>query len=132
MAEFIETEAIDVNSASFAESDSGEYVATVTDEEFIDDNSEQSEQSEYFANVTRNYNDVVKQNMVNIENCTDLEARHYFDSDEEEPIWHDFSNFEAKVKLFKKSLISPHGLENPDSFFFIQFSMQFVISLQKK
>ena len=119
MAEFIETEALDVDLGSHvAESDNGEYVSTVSDEEFIDDNSEQSNQSEYFANVTRNYSDVVEQHMRDIENCTDLEARHYFDSDEAETTWHDFSNFEGKVKLFKKSLNLPHGIENPDSFFY--------------
>ena len=128
MAEFLETEAIDIDSTSGNEND-GEYLTTVSDEEFIDD-SEQSECS-YFTNVTKNYNDVIKENMAIIENCTDLEARHYFDSDEEEQTWNEFSRFEAKVKLFKETLICPHGLENRDSFF-IRFFMQFVISLQKK
>ena len=30
----------------------------------------------------------------------------------------EFDNFEARVKLFRDSLIAPHGLENPDSFFY--------------
>ena len=30
----------------------------------------------------------------------------------------EFPKFEAKVKLFRESLINPHGLENPDSFFY--------------
>ena len=117
MAEFLETEAIDVDSTGSNGEIDGECVATVSDEEFIDDNCEQSE-CLYLTNVTRNYNDVIEENMAIIENSTDLEARHYFDSDEEEQTWHDFSNFEAKVKLFKESLICPHGLENPDSFFY--------------
>ena len=112
MAEFIEREAVDVDSGNGEVE--GEFVATVSDEEFIDD----SEESDCLTNVTRNYNDVIHENMLEIENSSDLEARHYFDSDEEEPTWLDFSNYKAKVKLFKESLISPHGIENPDSFFY--------------
>ena len=111
MAEFIEREAVDVDSGNGEVE--GEFVATVSDEEFIDD----SEESDCLTNVTRNYNDVIHENMLEIENSSDLEARHYFDSDEEEPTWHDFSNYKAKVKLFNESLISPHGIENPNSFF---------------
>ena len=79
MAEFLETEALDVDLTTLETE--GEYIATVSDEEFIDDadNKEQSEYP-YFTNVTRSYSD----EMPNIENINDLEARHYFDSDEEE------------------------------------------------
>ena len=53
--------------------------------------------------------------MQDSKNVDDLEARNYFDSDDDEE---DEINdlFEAKVKLFKESLINPQGLENPDSF----------------
>ena len=114
MAEFLQTEAIDIDSINRQSEDEGEDVVTVSDSEFIDD-SEQPQQSEYpyFTNVTRTYNDA----MPDIENLEDLEARHYFDSDEEEEL-HDFLNFEAKAELFRDSLICPHGLENPDSFFY--------------
>ena len=100
MSDFIDSEALDVDSGNQSEVVEGEFVATVSDEEFIDD-SEQPEQSECLVNVTRNYNDVIQENMLEIENSSDLEARHYFDSDEEEPIWHEFTNYKAKVKLFK-------------------------------
>ena len=56
--------------------------------------------------------------MRDVENVDDLEARHYFDRDEEEEELNEFPNFEAKVKLFRESFINPHGLENPDSFFY--------------
>ena len=113
MADFIETEALDVDSGNSEVE--GEFAATVSDEEFIDDNDENYN----LTNVTRNYNDVIDQRTAFIENnMSYFDARHYFDSDEEEPSWHDFSNFKAKVKLFKESLISPHGIENPDSFFY--------------
>ena len=114
MAEFLETEAIDVDLIGRQSEGEGENIATVSDDEFIDD-SEQQQQSEYpyFTNVTRTYDDAMR----DVENFDDLEARHYFDSDEEEEL-NEFPNFEAKVKLFRESLISPHGLENPDSFFY--------------
>ena len=116
MAEFLETEAIDIDITNTEIE--GECVATVSDQEFIDDDNDDNEQCEYpypyFANVNKSYNDVTLQD---IENLDDIDACHYFDSDEEEDL-HYFSNFEAKVKLFKKSLICPHGLENPDSFFY--------------
>ena len=44
--------------------------------------------------------------MRDFENVDDLEARNYFDSDEEEEEINEFSNFEAKIKLFKDSLES--------------------------
>ena len=115
MAEFVETEAIDVDSTSVE--NEGEYEETVSDREFIDDDEIQQFEypNPYFTNVTKTYNEVM--NLDNLDDLDDLEARHYFDSDEEED-WHMFPNFEAKIKLFKETLICPHGLENPDSFFY--------------
>ena len=117
MAEFVETEAVDVDfiTSSRQSEDEGEDVPTVSDSEFIDD-SEQPQQSEYpyFSNVTRTYSDT----MLDTENLEDLDARHYFDSDDDEEELHEFSNFEAKARMFCESLICPHGLENPDSFFY--------------
>ena len=108
MADFIETEALDVDSGN-GELE-GEDVATVSDEEFIDDSSLNDDENYNLINVTRNYNDVIDERTAFIEaNLSHFEARHYFDSDEEEPSWLDFSNFKTKVNLFKKSLICPHG-----------------------
>ena len=115
MAEFLETEAIEVDAINNDDDNNseGKIVATVSDDEFIDDSEQQQSEYPYFTNVTRTYDDAMR----DVENIDDLEARHYFDSDEEEEL-NEFSNFEAKVKLFRESLISPHGLENPDSFFY--------------
>ena len=116
MAEFIDGEAMDVDSVNDdndGNSEKGEDVATVSDNEFIDD-SEQQEQDEsgysYFTNVTRSYDDV----MQDVEN---LEARHYYSSDDDEDKLHEFSNFKARVKAFCESLINPFGL-NADSFLY--------------
>ena len=114
MAEFIELEAVDVDSRQIQ--DEGEDGPSVSDNEFIDD-SEQPQQSDYsyFTNVTRILN---KTTMSDIENLEDIDARHYFDSDDDEDELHNFLNFKAKARLFCESLICPHGLENPDSFFY--------------
>ena len=115
MAEFLETEAIDVDDNDTNNTNDNNNIPTVSDDEFIDD-TEQPENNDfypYFTNVTKSYDDAMRDS----ENIDDLEARHYFDSDEEEEL-NEFPNFEAKVKLFRESLINPHGLENPDSFFY--------------
>ena len=121
MAEFLETEAIDIDATDDSNSE-GKNIPTVSDEEFTDDSEQPKNLYPYFTNVTRSYDDAMR----DCENVDDLEARHYFDSDEEEEL-NEFPNFAAKVKLFQESLISPYGLENLDSFF-IQFCMQFVLS----
>ena len=123
MAEFLETEAIYVDAIDDDNNSEGKNIATVSDDEFIDDTEQPENFYPYFTNVTRTYDDAMRDSY----NVDDLEARHYFDSDEEEKELNEFPNFEAKVKLFRESLINPHGLENPDSFF-ILFCMQFVIS----
>ena len=123
MAEFLLTEAINVDSVNADNNEGNINTATVSDEEFIDDQpqNESSDFYPYFTNVTRSYDDAMR----DFENIDDLEARNYFDSDEEEI--NEFANFESKVSLFKQSLINPQGLENPDSFF-ILFCMRFAIS----
>ena len=121
MAQFIDSEAMDVDCNTQCDDEKGEEeVPSVSDDEFIDD-SEQIvvDQSEYpyFANVTRSYNDTLTR-VEDLESLEDLDARHYFDSDNDEDDLHEFSKFEAKARVFRESLICPHGLENPDSFFY--------------
>ena len=115
MAEFLLTEAIDVDSVNGDNNEGNINTATVSDEEFIDDQpqNESSDFHPYFTNVSRSYDDVMQDF-----NFDALEARNYFDSDEEEEEINEFANFESKVSLFKQSLINPQGLENPDSFFY--------------
>ena len=119
MAEFIENEAMDVDCIGGNSDDDGEdgkIDKTVSDEEFIDDSEQQNVEYPYFANVSRSYNDTLLTSE-NFENLEDVDARHYFDSDNDEDDLHYFSNFETKAKAFRESLICPHGLENPNSFF---------------
>ena len=113
MADFLISEAVDVDNTNDKDENT-EDIATVSDDEFIDDSEQPESGYHYFTNVTKSYDEAMQDAMQDIDN---LEARHYFDSDEEEEL-NEFANFEAKVKLFRESLIAPHGLENPDSFFY--------------
>ena len=116
MAEFLITEAADVDSVNDDNNEGKINTAMVSDEEFIDDEpqNESGNFYPYFTNVSRSYDDAMR----DFENLDSLEARNYFDSDEEEEEIDEFANFESKVTLFKQSLINPQGLENPDSFFY--------------
>ena len=116
MAEILITEAVDVDSVNDDNNEGNINTATVSDEEFIDDQpqNESGNFYPYFTNVSRSYDDAMR----DFGNADDLEARNYFDSDEEEEEIDEFANFESKVTLFKESLIIPQGLENPDSFFY--------------
>ena len=78
MAQFLETEAIDVDDATDDNNSEGKNIATVSDDEFIDDTEQPENLYPYFANVSRTYDDAMR----DFENVDDLEARHYFDSDE--------------------------------------------------
>ena len=82
MAEFLLTEAIDVDSVNADNNEGNINTATVSDEEFIDDQpqNESSDFYPYFTNVTRSYDDAMR----DFENIDDLEARNYFNSDEKE------------------------------------------------
>ena len=127
MAEFLQTEAIDIDADNNDNDDcEGRDVSTVSDDEFIDDTVQPESGYFYFTNVTRTYDDVMR----DVENIDDLEARHYFDSGEEEQEeLNEFPKFEVKVKLFRESLINPHGLENPDSFFYaILYAIRFKLT----
>ena len=57
MAEFLETEAVDINATS--DDCEGRDIATVSDDEFIDDSVQPESGYFYFTNVTRTYDDVM-------------------------------------------------------------------------
>ena len=70
MAEFLLTEAIDVDSVNGDNNEGNINTATVSDEEFIDDQpqNEVSDFYPYFTNVTRSYDDAMR----DFENIDDL------------------------------------------------------------
>ena len=129
MAEFLITEAIDVDATNNDNNEGNINAATLSDDESIDDRplNENNDFYPYFTNVSRSYDDATQDS----KNVDDLEGRNYFDSDDEEE---DEINdlFEAKVKLFKESLINPQGLENPDSFFYsILYAIRYKLTEKK-
>ena len=129
MAEFVIDEAIDVDAAAATSNNNEGNIesATVSDDEFIDDRPVNNDFYPYFTNVSRSYDDA----MQDFKNVDDLEARNYFDSDddEEDEINH---LFDTKVKVFKETLINPHGLENLDSFFYsILFAVRYKLTEKK-
>ena len=133
MAEFVIDEAIDVDAAGAAAASSNDNnegnieSATVSDDEFIDDRPVNNDFHPYFTNVSRSYDDA----MQDFKNVDDLEARNYFYSsdDEEDEINY---LFDTKVKVFKETLINPHGLENLDSFFYsILYAIRYKLTEKK-
>ena len=116
MAEFLITEAVDVDSVNDDNNEGNINTATVSDQEFIDDEPQNESDNfyPYFTNVSRSYDDAMR----DFENVDNLEARNYLDSDEKKEEIDEFANFESKVISFKESLIIPQGLENPDSIFY--------------
>ena len=118
MAEFLVSEAIDVDAVDDSDDgkSEGNPTTSVSDQEFIDDRpvNENNQFYPHFTNVTKSYDDAMR----DFENFDDIEARNYFESNEEEEEINEFPNFKAKVKAFKDSLLNPHGLENLDSFFY--------------
>ena len=82
MAEFLLTEATDVDSVNDDNNEGNINTATVSDEEFMDDEPQNKSGGfyPYFSNVTRSYDEAMR----DFENIDDLEARNYFNSDEKE------------------------------------------------
>ena len=133
MAEFVIDEAIDVDAAGAAAASSNDNnegnieSATVSDDEFIDDRPVNNDFHPYFTNVSRSYDDA----MQDFKNVDDLEARNYFASDDDEEDEINYL-FDANVKIFKETLINPHGLENLDSFFYsILYAIRYKLTEKK-
>ena len=80
MAEFLITEAVDVDSVNDDNNEGNINTATVSDQEFIDDEPQNESDNfyPYFTNVSRSYDDAMR----DFENVDNLEARNYLDSDE--------------------------------------------------
>ena len=117
MAEFLVTQAVDVDATDDDDDNNSEgnnSAARVSDDDdFIDDSPQLPNEYPYFTNATRSYADVMRDY-----DLDDYEVSNYCDTDEEDKEINEFNNYEAKLKLFKESLFNPHGLENPDSFFY--------------
>ena len=100
-----------------------------SDREFIDDAEydEIVENYRAFDNVSRDYNDAVNDSLSGFD--FPQEATNYCSDNEiEEEVVDNFKDAEKKVDKFKKTLVNPHGDDNSDSLFFLQFYMQFLFN----
>ena len=75
MAEFLITEAIDVDATNNDNNEGNINAATESDDEFIDDRplNENNDFHPYFTNVSRSYDDAMQDS----KNVDDLEARNF-------------------------------------------------------
>ena len=108
MSDFLITEAIDEDEIQNEEEEGNNFI-TLSDEEFIDDESQFDDQnaSDYygFTNVERSYDDAMKDSLTNFD--FNQEASNYnFDEDDNliESV-DNFENFEARIHKFKKNFI---------------------------
>ena len=121
MTDFLLTEAVDVDLKTTDADDEGNMVSmTLSDEEFIDDSSviEESVSDYYgFTNVSREYGDAIQDSFSGFDYYQ--EASNYGnDHDELFDEIDEFMDFKSRVEKFKKTLISPQGLNNKNSFFY--------------
>ena len=87
--------------------------------EFIDDAEydESVENYRAFDNVSRDYNDAINDSLFGFD--FSQEATDYYSDDDEieEAVVNNFKDSKKKVDEFQKTLVNPHGDNNPDSFF---------------
>ena len=104
-------------------------IATVSDNEFIDDTEEfdESRVADYYAfdNVTRGYDGAVNDTLSDFD--YDQELNNYCDDDEVDLPIDEFKDYKKKKESFKETLVNPQGENNPNSFF---YSILYVIGFQ--
>ena len=122
MSDFLVTEAIDEDEIENEEDEGNNFASTLSDDEFIDDESQFEDQnaSDYygFTNVERSYDDAIQDLLTDVDFSSEANNYNYnVDDNFEEKIDH-FKDFESRVLKFKKTLFCPHELQNEDSFFY--------------
>ena len=122
MSDFLVTEAIDEDENEREESEGNNFISTLSDDEFIDDESQFEDQnpSDYygFTNVERSYDDAIQDSLSDIN--FDQEANNYnYDYDEcfQEKI-DNFKDFNERLTKFKKTLLFPKEIQDEDSFIY--------------
>ena len=125
MSDFLVTEAIDEDEIqNEEEEDEGnDFISTLSDEEFIDDESQFKDQnaSDYygFTNIERSYDDAIQDSLTDFDFNQEANNYNYDDDDDNlKETVDNFKDFEARVLKFKKTLFCPHELQNEDSFFY--------------
>ena len=123
MSDFLVTEAIDEDEIQNEEKEheGNDFISTLSDEEFIDDESQFEDQnaSDYyrFTNIERSYDDAIQDSLTDFDFNQEANNYNYDDDDLKETV-DNFKDFEARVFKFKKTLFCPQELQNEDSFFY--------------
>ena len=119
MSDFLLTEAIDEDEDEIENGEGNDFVSTLSDEEFIDDESQfENNASDYYGltNIERPYDDAIQDSISDIN--FDQEANNYnFDDFHEEKI-DNFKDFTERLDKFKKTLCFPKEIQDENSFFY--------------
>ena len=119
MSDFLLTEAIDEDEYE-DEREGNDFITTISDEEFIDDESQFENQnaSDYYGltNIERSYDEAIQDSLSDFN--FDQEANNYnFDDLSEEKI-DEFKDFNERIDKFKKNLFFPKNNQDENSFFY--------------
>ena len=125
MSDFLLTEAIDEDEDEIENGEGNDFVSTLSDEEFIDDESQfENNASDYYGlvNIERSYDDAIQDSVSEIN--FDQEANNYnddYDDDFNEEKIDNFKDFIERLNKFKKNLYFPRQIQDENSFFFCYF-----------
>ena len=121
MTDFLITEAIEEDEIENEEDEGNNFISTLSDEEFIDDDSQFDDQnvSDYYAltNIERTYDDAIQDSLAGFDFSQDA-SNYNDDYDDENEKIDDFNDFQSRITKFKKTLLCPHELQNKNSFFY--------------
>ena len=121
MTDFLITEAIEEDEIENEEDEGNNFISTLSDEEFIDDDSQFDDQnvSDYYAltNIERTYDDAIQDSLAGFDFSQDA-SNYNDDYDDENEKIDDFNDFQSRITKFKKTLLCPHELQNENSFFY--------------
>ena len=120
MSDFILREAIDEDEYEEEREGGNDFITSISDEEFLDDETEFEDQnpSDYygFTNVVTAYEDAIQDSLSDFN--FDQEANNYnIDELSEEKI-DEFKDFNEKIEKFKKHLFFPKNNQDENSFFY--------------
>ena len=119
MSDFLLTEAVDEDDNEI-ENNEGNFVSTLSDEEFIDDESqfENQHESDYYGltNIERSYDDAIQDSLSDFN--FNQEANNYISDDLYEEKIDEFKDFEERIEKFKRTLFFPKEDQDENSFFY--------------
>ena len=124
MSDFLVTEAIDEDEIQNEreESEGNNFISTLSDDEFIDDESQFEDQnaSDYYGltNIERSYDDAIQDSLADFNFEQEANNYNFDESDVEEKI-DNFKDFKERISKFKKNIYCPQEIENENSFFYV-------------